>query len=936
MPIPQPDLVGRDAELEVIDGFLTGLQDTRPTALVLEGEAGIGKTTLWRAGLTLARDRSFRVLIARPTSAEAGLPFSGLSDLLSESLEDVLTLLPAPQRQALEVALLLIEPGGAPPQPHTIAAAVLSCLRELSRTTPVLVAIDDVQWLDSSTTAAVEFARRRIGTESNVAFLLSLRPTDEEGARTLLGADEHRDGHVHHLRVGPLSLGALHRVIATHLGHSLPRPVLARIHATSGGNPFFALELARVAEQRGAPSTNPELPLPASLADTLHERLNVLPADTREALLTVATLSAPTLESLEQALGSNARLRLQPALDAGMLALDDQRVRFAHPLIAATVYSEAWPEQRHACHRALAEIVGDPDERARHLALSSRGPDAELAQALEDAAHRARLRGAPEAAAALVEQSWTATPPDDADGAWRRGLLASEYHLQSGDMGRFRELTEGLLPTARTGDERSMTLALLSIAPTGAETGRSLLDRALAEAESTRQRQSVESDYVVEASLGGDLTEGARHAREALRLAEELDDPSALADALCAVARLEQLLGLGLRRDLLDRADALHELRQTDRLEETVGLVRTTITSCGLLATADELDEARHRSTALQQVLEEQGLVQPLPEVLRFRAELECWAGNWNLAADLADAGDELADQTGRTSTREDILYPRAFVAAHRGHHETARALALEGVAAGETRGNHRNLLRHLAVLGLLELSLDDPAGAAANLERAAEVAAAAGFVEPNWLRFHGDLCDALIGLGRLDDAAALVDWLEECGRATSYPWTLATAARCRGLLLAGGSELDAAADAFAEAIAVGQRLGNSFELARTRLDLGRVIRRKRQRVEARAMLNEALLGFEELGAELWAETTRRELGRISGRRAGGPDQLTEAERRIAELVAGGSSNKQVAAALVVTVHTVEAALTRVYRKLEVRSRTELAARFAAEPKEST
>ena len=932
MQTPQPELVGREPELKAIESFLDGREQVGPAALVLAGEAGIGKTTLWREGVALASARSWRVLVARPTSPELELPFAGLADLLRGTAADVLPELPEPQRHALEAALLLAEPGGSPPPAHTIAAAVLSYLRELSLLKPVLVAIDDIQWLDPSSRGALEFALRRIGDDRRIAFLTSWRPTGDE--RLPLGAEGLRDGSVHLVNVGPLSLGALHRVITTNLGHSLSRPVLTRVHTVSGGNPFFALELARVAEQRRAPAAALELPLPlpASLADTLRERLEALPTATRDTLLTVSAAGSPTLDVLERALGADARARLQPAIDNGMLVVDEGRARFSHPLIAATVYSEAWPSTRRACHAALAEVVSDPDDRVRHLALASEGPDAELATALEESAHRLRLRGAPEAAADLVEQSWQATPADDFENAWRRGLMASEYHLQSGDVERFREVVDRLLTIARTRDERSMAYLMLSLEPPAGETERSLLDRALAEAESVRQRQTVVSDYVTMASVGGDLAEGARHARESLRLAEELDEPAALADALCVVARIEQLLGLGLRRDLLARADALHELRHTDRLEQTVSLVRTTITSSSLLLTADKFAEARRRAQALQHLLERQGLVQSLPEVLRFRAELECLAGDWEQAAELANNGDELAEQTGRMETRADLLYPRAFVAAHRDSEEDARDRALEGIAAAEARGNQRNLLRSLSVLGFLELSLDNLATAAENLERAAEVARAAGFVEPNWLRFHGDLVEALIGLGRIDEAAGFVSWLEEQGRTTSYPWTLATAARCRGLLQAAAGELDAAAATLTEAVALGREIGNPFEVARTQLDLGRTYRRGRHRVQARDALTKALACFDGMGAVRWADTTRRELGRISGRRVGEPGALTEAERRIAELVAAGSSNKDVAATLFVTVHTVEGALTRIYRKLGVRSRTQLAARLAEQP----
>ena len=352
-------------------------------------------------------------------------------------------------------------------------------------------------------------------------------------------------------------------------------------------------------------------------------------------------------------------------------------------------------------------------------------------------------------------------------------------------MQRFRDLAEGLLATARTGDERSLAFQFSRSSRWARRPRLDWLDRALAEAETPRQRQSVESDYVTEATVGGDLAEGTRHAREALRLAEELDDPATLADALSMVARHEQLLGLGLRRDLLERVDPCTSSVSPIGSRRPSGLSETTVASSGILATADKFTEARSRSVPLHRLLERQGLVQPLPEVLRFRAELECLAGDWELARKLTETGDELAEQTGRDAIREDLLYPRAFVAAHRGDHETARALAHERSLRRREPNNHRNLMRHLSVLGFLDLSLHDLARCGRTPRAGLGVASAAGYVEPNWLRFHDDLGEVLVGLGRLDEAAALVAWLDERGAATGYPWTLTTAARCRGQLLA-------------------------------------------------------------------------------------------------------------------------------------------------------
>ena len=846
----QPGLVGRESELDALTSFLAA-EDGGSNTLCLEGEAGIGKTTLWRAGVDLAAERGLRVLVARPTSAEQELPFAGLGDLLDADLADVLDELPLPQRQALEVALLLAEPHGAPPAPRAIAAAVLSSLRALARLRPVLVAVDDTQWLDRPTAATLEFAVRRLQPRDGVRFLLSRR-LDADGPGPLASGEG-----VKVLEVGPLSLGALHRVITGQLGRPLHRPVLTRVHVASGGNPFYALELARFAERRGARADPDELPLPASLAEALRERLDVLPADTRAALLAVAALAAPTLDALQAALGPDARSILTPAIDTGIVVVDVDYVRFAHPLTGAAVYAETWPEERRACHRRLAALATDPDEHVRHLALASEGPDRDLAEALEEAARRARRRGAPEAAATFVEQAWRATPSEDHDAAWRRAVLSAEHTLQSGDMGRFRELTEQILTLARPGDERSFAFALISIEPIGDETAIGWLDKALVEAESLRQRQSVESDYVTEATIGGDLAAGARHANEALRLAEEIAEPEMLADALGMVARHEQLLGRGLRRDLVARVDALDEIGATDRLEATVNLVRATVSVAGTLATADEFADARRRGEALHDLLEQRALVQSLPEVLRFRAELECLAGDWVAAGSLATMGDELAEQTGREASRRDLLYPRAFVAAHTGDTDTARALALEGLGAAEATHNHRTLLRHLSVLGFLELSLSDAAAAAGYLERAADVAAAAGYIEPNWLRFHGDLGEVMVETTRLEEAAAVLALLDECGATTRYPWTLATAERLRGQLAAAHGEHEQAERALSQALELGQRLGNPFELARTFLELGRSHRRTLRRVEAKTAITEALQRFEATGASLWADTAR-------------------------------------------------------------------------------
>ena len=302
--------------------------------------------------------------------------------------------------------------------------------------------------------------------------------------------------------------------------------------------------------------------------------------------------------------------------------------------------------------------------------------------------------------------------------------------------------------------------------------------------------------------------------------------------------------------------------------------------------------------------------------------------------------GDELAEQTGRGASRRDLLYPRAFVAAHLGDVDTARTLALEGLDAAEMGDNRRTLLRHLSVLGFLELSLSRPTSpaAAAYLERAAEVATAAGYLEPNWLRFHDDLGETLVETARLEEATTLLARLDSYGEVTRYPWTLATAARLRGQLSAARGDREDAVAAFAKhSTSAADSATRSTSGARTSTSddppPGCVNASRHERC-----FTEALSRFEGTGASLWVEIARTELGRISGRRQGEPNALTSAEQLIAEQVALGRSNKEVAATLHLSVKTVEVTLTRVYRKLGVRSRAELAApvRRSQRPRRST
>jgi hypothetical protein len=435
------DVVGREAELERIGGFLD--PGSGGLALLLEGVAGIGKTTLWQAGIELARRQQYRVLWCRPTASETAYSFAALGDLLSPVVGDVLARLPPPQRAAIGAALALVDLDIPEVDERVVGLALLSLLRLLAVGDPVLVAVDDLQWLDPASAAVLWFAARRLQDE-RLKLLLSVRV--ERGAAPLQVERELAD-RLLRVRVGPLSSSDLHRIVVARFGRRLPRPTLLGVHHTAGGNPFYALEITRfLLEEAKPPGPGDPLPVPPTLEELLRARIARLPRAARAALEAAALLSEPTLEALEALEGTGSNLAwLDQAIGAGVVELVDDRVRFTHPLLAVAVRSTMGPGRRRRLHAVLAELELDPEERARHLALATTGPDGAVADALEQAAQHAVLRGAPASAAQLAELAAQRTPPEDREGRWRRTIEAGLRHATAGDFARARALLEPLL-----------------------------------------------------------------------------------------------------------------------------------------------------------------------------------------------------------------------------------------------------------------------------------------------------------------------------------------------------------------------------------------------------------------------------------------------------------------------------------------------------------
>jgi DNA-binding CsgD family transcriptional regulator len=918
-------VVGREAELEQIRTFVRGVADGSG-ALLIEGEAGVGKTTLWHSGLASAGDGT-TLLRCRPVQAEATLSFAGLGDLLGDVVGDVLPELPAPQRRALEAALLLDESGRS--DHRAVGAGTLSVLRALARERPVVLAVDDIQWLDRPSARALVFALRRMSTES-VRLLASLRTSVEGGAPALESVELLVAGEAQRVRVGPLSVGAVERLLSERLEISLPRTVLLHLHATARGNPFFALELGRALLEAGAlPGPGEPFPVPDDLHVLLLARVRRLPAEVRDVLLLVSLLTQPTEDTLARAVGADWDRMLERGRTAGIIDIDRDGIRFTHPLLASALAASASATQRRKAHARLAEAVDDPEQRARHLALAATGSDDAVAAELERAAGEARRRGAPDAAAELAELARTLTPPGRPHDLWRRCNAAGEARFAAGDSSVAADLFVEAAAVADAGPERAdalLHLARVRVQHDDVTGARGLLEEALREAgDDVGRRATIEHDLAYPAFASGDLDATLRHARVAAELAERVDAARILSGALAQIALAELLLGHGLQWEMLDRA---RELEDWDA--PLPAALRPSQIAAHIMSWTDRLDDSRALVVAGERELSERGDEGALPWVWYRLAELDCWTGDWTRGYERARAADRLALQTGQGAIRPPTCYAVALLAAHLGRVDEARAAADEGIAAATAVRLPIGTAANLAVHGFLELSLGEAERAHRIFAPLVAAARGEGLDDPSPLWWVADAIEAFVAVGEIDAAEALTEWVDARARAIDRAGGLAAAARGRALLAAAtGRSADALA-ACDDALGHHDRASTPFPRARTTFTRGQIARRARKWGLARESLTEARDAFDRLGAALWSDRARDELARIGGRPAA-PLELSESERRIAELVAAGRTNKEVAEVLFVSPRTVSSSLARIYRKLGVTSRTEMASRLGAQ-----
>jgi DNA-binding CsgD family transcriptional regulator len=918
--------VGRDAEARKISRFLAELS-AGPRVLLIEGEAGIGKTTLLEDGRKEALCAGMTVLSAGPIESETPLAFAGLADLLDTVPAAVIDGLPAPQRHAIRQAVLRAERQYQPVDARTTSTAVLALFRGLPQKPPVVVAVDDLPWLDAPSARVLSFVLRRLRHEQ-VGLLATVR-RDWSADLPRLATDSIPAERVDRLKLGPLSLGAIRELLSAQTPALCPgRTLLLRLYEASGGNPLFALELAARARACGSPELINGLDVPGSLRRLVAGRLTGLSRRIRDVLLVSALAAEPALPVICAAARqpATAHADLEAGAQAGLLVYAEGHVAFVHPLMRSVVINLARAADRRAAHRRLAGVARSTETRARHRAMGAEGPDEAIAGEAEAAARMAACRGARETAGDLAELAVTLTPLDQPERRRFRFVLAAEQRFEESDPARACSLLESAIAAEPPGPARADLQRRLAryrrFCGAPVVSWSAALERALDEAEGdTVARAIIMMDQTVAASIAGDFPAAIRSAGLILELAERAGD-KALEAQSCARLALATFLHDGtLRHDLISRALAGPE--QPARLSIDL---RPRFAAGLILHLTDDLDGARILYQQEHEAATAQGVRAGLAMLLWAQAENESWAGDWPRAEHLAAEGYRLAEDSGSPEAMAFTAASQGVMQAYRGRIDASRSDA--GHAAKLATHLGMPLLATFAAraFGIASLSIGDAREAHEQLAPFAATTLALGIEEPALCRLLADEIEALTRLGELDAAEALLGPFESRSAQLGRKWGMAASIRCRGLLLAARGPLTAAEEAIEAAVAMHQRLPMPFEEARTLLAAGEIHRRARHKHRACGPLQTALAIFEQLGAPLWQRRARDELARGGGQATPQGERLvlTVAEQRVADLVANGRTNPEIATELFMGQRTVEAHLSRVFRKLGVRSRTEL------------
>ena len=711
---------------------------------------------------------------------------------------------------------------------------------------------------------------------------------------------------------------------------SLARPVLARLAAASGGNPFFALEIARVLAREGAERAfDDPLPVPLALQELVAARLRGLSVAATEAVLVASALSRPTISKVTRAFAAQgkAEAALAEADEAGVLVSERGRIRFTHPLLASAIYGSVSQERRRQLHRRLAEVVGDPEERAHHLALSRDEADEVTAAELEHAAQRVRLKGAQDAAAELFEAACRLTPADRPDDLARRLIGQAASTLAVGSLAAARPLAEHALAAPAAPSLRAQALLCLAgidWAEGAMSAANDHLEQALATASDDQELRGRIYTRLARMNAALDPERAVQHADAAVQLLSEEREPELLASALIDRFFAEAMLGRGVRRELFERGLELEARAASAAEKHPIPLLWFHFT--------DDFAAGRSRYAEEDELYRELGWESLRADRLGHLALAELRAGRLALAEQYIEQSCSAllpADARGPTAMRFAF---RSLIDAHCGRTERARATLAPLIEQFEAVQQVWWTAMSLSTLGFVEFADGDDEAADQALVRMRELIESIGAKEAPLDRSEPFHIEALLALGELDRAQDVLQRLEERGRAFPRLWIATTLPRAHALVLAGEGDMAGALAALEKLdLAVASQL--PFELGWTLLVKGRLYRRANQKRLAAEALGQALETFERLGAPGWAERARGELARV-GLHHRSPHELTATELRVAELAAGGLTNREVATAAFMSPKTVEANLSRVYRKLGIHSRAELGASMATKERD--
>ncbi|AYV26083.1 AAA family ATPase [Streptomyces goshikiensis] len=905
--------VGQGEIIEAVDRALT----THGRA-ILTGPAGAGKTEVVRA-VAAAAERHETVLRLAPEAGDEAIPEASAAALLSTVPRAALERLAGPQRTA--IALLRRETDEPRDGRDHVALrlALVEVLRTLAARTPVLIVLDNAQWLDAESADLLRFALRL--TPPRVRVLVAERVQGGGPATEPLcgpGTPE--------IRVPPLGAEQIAELLVR---HGLPARLAGRIHQASGGNPRLALALGHsLAEAGGARDGGAHhadtLPVSGQAREVARRLLAEAPAEGRRTLLLAALATRPTTALLRRAGRPDAETELARAERVALVTVgEDGAVRFTAGALRTTLAADAgWPE-RAAAHAALARAVDDPVQAVRHRALAVDTPDQWLAAEITEAAAACRRRGQRALAAELGLLAAERTPVDLAGEELARLVAAAEDAGWAGRADLARRATRAVLARdASPADRVRARLAVIDAA------GQALsdLDETFAHAMADAATEpSLQAAVQLRVAWKHNLSDGDPvRSRDAAAAAGELaatgGDQVAEAMALTVRARMGRILGDPDAEEILAEALAVPapEVPLGMRNAPQYLAVRHALFD-------DRLDDARRQLLVLLPAVRRTGSAEDVFEVLRSLTEVELRGGRCAAGSAHARHALELTIEAGLSPGP--AWYCAATAEAQGGSFARAAGYARRGIQASEEEHDQVFLSRSLYALGLVELATGEAAKAVATLRRVAELEAAQQVVDPSVLRWHGELAEALVAADAPDEAARLIEDVRTTARTLGRTTVTAALDRAQGLCL---SALGDAEEAVALLEATARRfeaLGLPLERGRTLLALARVERRRRRRAPARAALRAAAEVFERAGAKPWLDLARETAPETAATAARHPGAaaLTDAETRLALLVSQGASNQEAAAKLFLSVKTVESRLTRIYQKLDVRSRAQLA-----------